>query len=167
MPVAAPPTPQTIEILITGLPEAGKSTFVETISTRTRNAQGWYCGDVHVDETLALKFLEPPGLRQFDFMWLRELIEHVQVPGFIVICDSTRPEYFGAVVALLETIHYNHPDTPCILVTNKQDDSSAWSAEDIRLGLGIPDFIEVVPCRAQSRADVKRIVVQMLYKILG
>jgi signal recognition particle receptor subunit beta len=167
MPVTTSPSTHTIEILVTGLPEAGKSTFLDTISTRTGNAQGWYCGDVQVDEALSLKFLEPPGLRHFDFMWLRELIEHVQVPGFLVICDSTRPEYFGAVVALLETIHFNHPKVPCILVTNKQDDEGAWSSEDIRMGLGIPDFIEVIPCRAQNRADVKRVVVQMLYKILG
>ncbi|TVR18479.1 MAG: hypothetical protein EA396_15090 [Anaerolineaceae bacterium] len=157
--------PQVIELLITGLPESGKSTFVQNISTNVRDAQGWYCGDVSVDEQLQLKLLEPPRLRQFDFVWLRDLIEHISVPGIIVMCDSARPEYFGALVALLEVVHYNHPDTPCILVTNKQDLDGAWSADDIRLGLGIPDFIHVMPCRATNRNDVKRVVVEMLYKL--
>lgn len=163
----SPPTMQTIEILVTGLPESGKSTFLDTISPRTQHAQGWYWGDVVVDDNLCLKFLEPPGLKQFDFIWLRELVEHVSVAGFVVVCDSTRPEYFGAVVSLLEVIHFNHPNTPCVLVTNKQDIDGAWSAEDIKIALGIPDIIPVSPCTAQNRADVKRIIVDMLYKIFA
>jgi signal recognition particle receptor subunit beta len=157
---------QTLEILVTGLPNSGKSTFVKTISTRTREAQGWTTGDLNVDTNLQLKLLEPPRVRQFDFMWLRELIEHVEVPAFIVVCDSTKPEYFGAVVGLLETIHYNHTGVPCVLVTNKDDQLNAWPADDIRIGLGIPDFIDVISCNAKRRADVKRIIVRLLYKIL-
>lgn len=165
---SAPPTTtpiQTLEILVTGLPQAGKSTFVDAITTNTQRAQGWYWGNVMVDDNLCIKFLEPPGLKQFDFLWLRELVEHVNVDAFVVMCDSTRPEYFGAVVSLLEIIHVNHPNTPCVLVVNKQDIDGAWDAEDIRIGLGIPDFINVSPCIAPNRADVKRIVVDILYKI--
>jgi len=157
--------PQVLEVLVTGLPESGKSTFVSTISSRIRDAQGWLCGDLLVDDDLHLKFLEPPQLQQFDFIWLRELIEHVEVPAFIVVADSTRPEYFGALVSLLETIHFNHPDTPCMLVVNKQDQPTAWSADDIRLGLGLPDFIPVMACDVRSRAEVKDATVQLLYKI--
>jgi signal recognition particle receptor subunit beta len=156
---------QTVEILVTGLPQAGKSTFLEAITTDTQSAQGWYWGNVMVDDSLKIKFLEPPGLKHFDFLWLRGLVEHVTVDAFVVVCDSTRPEYFGAVVSLLEVIHFNHPNTPCVLVGNKQDIDGAWAAEDIRLGLGIPDIIDVSPCTAPNRGDVKRIVVDILYKI--
>jgi signal recognition particle receptor subunit beta len=159
--------PQVLELLVTGLPSSGKSTFVNSISSQVRDAQGWFCGELIVDRELHLKFLEPPQLHQFDFIWLRELIEHVNVPGFIVLADSTRPEYFGALVSLLETIHYNHPETPCVLVTNKQDQPEAWRADDIHLGLGLPDFIPVYPCDARKRADVKHVTVQLLYKIFG
>ncbi len=162
---ANPPPMQTLEILVTGLPLAGKSTFLDTITPNTQRAQGWYWGNVLVDDNLSVKFLEPPGLKHFDFLWLRGLVEHVTVDAFIVMCDSTRPEYFGAVVSLLEIIHVNHPHTPCVLVTNKQDIDGAWTAEDIRLGLGIPDIIDVSPCNANNRADVKRIVIDLLYKI--
>lgn len=163
-----PPQPiQTVEILVTGLPESGKSTFLKAISPKTHYSQGWYWGDVMVDDTLVLKFLEPPGAKYFDFIELRELVEHINVAGFVVVCDSTRPEYFGAVVSLLEVIHYNHPQTPCVLVSNKQDVDGAWTAEDIKIALNIPDVIAVSPCTAQSRADVKRIIVDMLYKIFA
>lgn len=155
-----------LEILVTGMPEAGKSTFVRTISSHVQEAQGWLTGAVTANEYLRLRFLEPPQQPEFDFIWLRELIEHVDVPGYIVVCDSTRTDYFGALVALLETIHLNHPDTPCMLVANKQDHPDAWPAEDIRLGLGLPDSIQVVGCTATDIKDVKHAIVQLLYCIL-
>lgn len=166
MAVATPTSIQTLEILILGLPDAGKSTFLRTISRQQTDAHGWYCGTVAVDDWLRIRFLEPPKQRHFDFMWLRELVEHVNVPGIIVVCDSTRPEYFGGVVGMLETIRYYHPYTPCTLVANKQDEPYAWTAEDIRLGLGIPDSIDVISCNAKRMQDVKKAVLRLLYQIL-
>lgn len=156
---------ETVEIIVTGMPGSGKSTFIKTICPRSRELHGWYTGDLSVDDELRLKFLEPPKLKQFDFIWLRELIEHVNVPGFVVMCDSTQPEYFGAVVCLLETIKAYHPETPCILVANKHDDPRAWHVDDIRLGLGIPDSIPVVPCIASEFEYVKDVIIKMLYQI--
>lgn len=156
-----------LEVLVAGLPACGKTTFVKTISKKTRDAMGWFTGKVAVDEQMQMRFLEPPRQRHFDFIWLRELIEHVDLPGFIIIVDSTRPEYFGAIVALLETVRCHHPDTPCILVANKQDQPDAWEAEDIRLGLAISPDIEVIGCDARNKQDVKDAVVTLLYRILG
>ncbi|MFW5692047.1 MAG: hypothetical protein ACOCX3_01715 [Chloroflexota bacterium] len=159
--------PQTIEILVTGMPEAGKSTFVRTISKRTETTNGWLTGSIRVEENLRLRLIEPPHIEQFDFLSLRELIESVDVAGFIIVCDSTRPEYFGALIGLLETIHFNHEEAPMIVVTNHPDAPGAWGADDIRLGLNIPNFIDVMACDVQRVEEVKNVVLRLLMRIIG
>ena len=47
------------------------------------------------------------------------------------------------------------------------DDIRDESAEDIRVGLGIPNSILVMPCIAHDRNAVKDVVVQLLYQIMG
>ena len=160
-----------LEILITGLPDTGKSSFVRTICEKigdgADDGQDWFSGELTVDDTLFMRFLEPPAVTMFDFIWLRELIDQADVPGFIVVCDSTQPQFFGETVSLLETIRAYHPDTPCVLVCNKQDNSHAWSPDDIRIVLGIPNDILVLPCIATNRESVKSAVLQLLYRIFG
>lgn len=159
-----------LEILIIGLSATGKSSFVETICDHygkgSGNLAGWRLGELSVEDTLNVRFLEPPQMTVFDFMWMRNLIDRADVPGFVVVCDSTRAKGFGETVGLLETIRAFHPHTPCVLVANKQDKPGAWSAEDLRIGLGIPDDILVVPCVAHDRESVKEVVLQLLYKIM-
>lgn len=160
-----------VEILVTGLPSSGKSSLMRTISNRTgfhnNDPAEWHSGYLNVEDGLDVHFIEPPASPNFDFIWLRDLIAQTDVPGFIVVCDSTRPEFFGETVGILQTIRAYHPDTPCVLVANKQDHTHAWGAEDIRIGLGIPNDILVVPCVAHSVEPVKDVVLQLLYQILG
>ena len=160
---------ETLEVLIIGSPATGKSTFVKTICNSSAmgngGAAGWLFGRLIVDDTLHMRFIEPPQVPEFDFMWLRELIEHADVPVFLVLCDSTMPPLFGETVGILESIRSFHPDTPCLLATNKQDVPGAWGPEDIRTGLGIPDEIPVVPCVAHDRNSVKEVVLQLLYLV--
>lgn len=160
-----------VEILVAGLPSSGKSSLMRTISQRTgfrnNDPKDWHSGYLTIDENLDVHFIEPPSSASFDFIWLRDLISQTDVPGFIVMCDSTRPEFFGETVGILQTIRYYYPETPCVLVANKQDHKEAWSAEDIRLGLGIPSDILVLPCVASDVETVKDVVLQLLYQIFA
>ena len=161
---------EVIEILITGTPKTGKSTFVEKICDHTGVEEGmedWLFGYLQVDDSMGIHFLEPPAASMFDFIWLRELIEQSEVPGYIVMCDSTQPETFGETLGLLQTVRMYHPDASLALVCNKQDVPGSWSAEDIRISLRIPDDILVVPCNAQSFKSVKNAVVKLLRDIFG
>lgn len=159
----------TVEILVTGLPSSGKSTLVHTISQQTGfkddDPNGWRIGKLRIEDGLDVQFMEPPALAYFDFIELRETIAHADVHGFIVMCDSTLPEFFGETVGILQTIRAHHPDTPTVLVTNKQDAAHAWGADDIRLVLGIPEDILVLPCTANESKYVKEVVLRLLYRI--
>jgi uncharacterized protein len=160
---------ETLDILIVGSPESGKSSVVETICRRTKLGQGvdegWRYGRLAVDETLRMRFMEPPAVTLFDFIWLQDLIAQADTDAFMVVVDSTQPESFGETVGLLETVRANHPYTPCLLIANKQDSPHAWTAEDIRLGLGIPDSIPVLACVAIEFESVKNVVIELLQSI--
>ncbi len=169
----ADPRPEstTLEILMMGLGGAGKTTFMQTLTPVTRwqhNQPGeWHSGRVMVDQSLMLNFLEPPARHSFDFLWMRELIASSEVAGFIVLFDCTTPEYFGEAISILQMIRAWHEATPCVVAANKQDHPGAWSAEDIRIGLGIPDDIPVLPCISQDVNLVREVVLSLLYRIFG
>lgn len=166
----APSEIAVVEVLVIGLTAVGKSTFIRTLSMENgghseQDADGWFMTTLPVDDSVMVTFLEPPASRHFNFLWMRELISSVDVPGYIVLFDSTAPELFGEAISILQMIRAYHDTTPCLVVANKQDDLYAWSAEDIRIGLGIPNDISVVPCVASDSIMVREAVLQLLYRI--
>jgi len=158
---------EVVEILVTGLPDAGKSSFINTLNPQSEEAEGWRSTYIQVDETLHVRFIEPPAMGEFDFMLLREIISGIDVDGFLVMCDSRRADKFGEMISVLQTVRAFHPQIPCALVANKQDSEHAWPAEDIRVGLGIPNDIGVLSCVAQDIEPVRDTVLHLLYQIMG
>jgi signal recognition particle receptor subunit beta len=156
---------ETIDILVTGLPEAGKSRFMQTLSPRLIKKQGWHYVHLAVDETLRMRFLEPPAQRHFDYLELRHVIETSSAHGYVILCDSTHPALFSRVVGLLQTVRAFHEDAPCVIVANKQDHPHAWSSEDIRHCMHLPQSIPVVPCVASQLDLVRDAVILLLYQI--
>lgn len=154
-----------IDIMVTGIRKTGKSSFIRSLAHQARYSDGWLSGVIPVDQSLDAHFIEPPSIYSADFHWLREMIEFENVPGYIVMLDSTRPETFGKTVAILQVIRAYHPKTPIVLACNHQDNQYAWSAKDIRLGLGIPSDIIVKPCIATDMQQVKKVVIDLLYAI--
>jgi uncharacterized protein len=158
-----------LDILVMGLGGSGKTTLMQTISQRTQwknnQVNGWHFGQVVVDEGLKLHFHEPPAHRSFDFLWMRELVAQADVAGFIVVFDCTSPCHFGESLSILQTIRAYHEDTPCVVAANKQDDPNAWSANDIQIGLGIPNTIPVIPSVASQLPMVREVVLQLLYRV--
>ena len=159
-----------VKFMVTGLSQSGKTSFIKTMSqyTEWQNEPGksWFFGRVRVDDSLILHFYEPPMDRQFDFMWLRDIMGRMRATGFIVMADSTRPQDFGQFLSILYTVRGFHASMPIIVAANKQDSSRAWSAEDIELGLGLRDFT-VIPCIANEYDTVRDIVVELLYQVLN
>ncbi len=161
---------QVVKLIVTGLSQSGKTSFIETISQYTEwqdvPGNSWFFGRVRVDESLILHFLEPPIERQFDFMWLREVMSRIHATGFVVMLDSSRPQHFGEFLSVVYTIRGFHENAPLVVAANKQDSRYAWSPQDIQLGLGIRD-VSVLPCRADDRDQVREIVLDLLYQVMS
>lgn len=159
-----------VKIIVTGLSQSGKTSFIQRISQYTEwqdePGNSWFFGRVRVDASLILHFLEPPMARQFDFMWLREVMSRIRATGFIVMVDSSKPQHFGEFLSILYTIRGYHHDAPLVVAANKQDHPSAWRAEDIQMGLGIRD-IPVHPCVTSEHELVRDTVIELLYQVMG
>ena len=158
-----------VKIIVTGLAKSGKTSFIQRVSQYTEwqgdKDDSWFFGRVRVDSSLILHFLEPPMSRQFDFIWLQDVMSRIRATGFIVMMDSTRPQQFGAFLSILYTIRGYHHEAPLVVATNKQDHPRAWDAEDIRLGLGIRDM-RVMPCIAHDPESVRDVVIDLLYQVM-
>lgn len=159
-----------VKIIVTGLSGSGKTQFIESISqyTEWQSTPGtsWFFGRVRVDQQLIVHFLEPPIQKQFDFMWLREVISRIRAMGFVVMVDSTRPGTFGEFLSILYTIRGFHDATPLVVAANKQDRSRAWKPQDLQMGLGIRDMT-VLPCVAHDHNSVREVVLELLYQVLS
>ena len=119
-------------------------------------------GRITVDEDLVLYLFGTPGQRRFDFMW--EILSEGML-GFIVLLDSVRPETFREARSILDTFRSYAP-VPYVVAANKQDLEDAWSPEDLRIALRIPNDVKVLPCVATDKESVKQVLLELLYLIL-
>lgn len=152
-----------LDVIVLGLPETGKTAFIDTISHNGRTGQphGWHSGEYDLDKTITLRLLEPPAAYVFDDNRMRELLSRAQAAGYIILCDSTMPDRFGRMTSILNILHDHHPTAPTIMAANKQDHPKAWTVEDIRLALDVPDRIPIVACAARDTHSVGQVIDQL------
>ncbi len=170
---------QTVKIVVTGPFSSGKTQFVQTVSEievveterkitrpeeriKDETTVAMDFGRITVDEDLVLYLFGTPGQRRFDFMW--EVLSEGML-GFVVLLDSVRPETFREARDILSTFHSYAP-VPYIVAANKQDLVDAWSPEDLRIALRIPESVNMVPCVATEQESVKHVLLELLYSIL-
>jgi hypothetical protein len=170
---------ETVKIVVTGPFSAGKTQFIQTISEidvvatersitrpeeriKDQTTVAMDFGRITVDEDLVLYLFGTPGQRRFDFMW--EVLSEGML-GFVVLLDSVRPETFREARDILTTFR-SYASVPYIVAANKQDLDDAWSPEDLRIALRIPESIKMVPCVATQKESVKRTLLELLYLIL-
>ena len=170
---------QTVKMVVTGPFAAGKTQFIQTISEidvvaterritrpeerlKDQTTVAMDFGRITVDEDLVLYLFGTPGQRRFDFMW--EILSEGML-GFIVLLDSVRPETFREARSILDTFRSYAP-VPYVVAANKQDLEDAWSPEDLRIALRIPNDVKVLPCVATDKESVKQVLLELLYLIL-
>ena len=170
---------QTVKIVVTGPFSAGKTEFIQSISEidvvatekkisrpeeriKDRTTVAMDFGRITVDADLVLYLFGTPGQRRFDFMW--EVLAEGML-GFVVLLDSVRPETFREGSSILDTFRSYAP-VPYVVAANKQDIEDAWTPEDLRIALRIPQEIKILPCVATDRESVKRVLLELLYSII-
>lgn len=170
---------QTVKMVVTGPFSAGKTQFIQSVSEidvvaterkisraeeriKDRTTVAMDFGRITVDEDLVLYLFGTPGQRRFDFMW--EILSEGML-GFVVLLDSVRAETFREARSILQTFR-SYASVPYVVAANKQDLEDAWSAEDLRIALRIPQGVKVLPCVALDRESVKQVLLELLYSIL-
>jgi len=155
------------KILVTGPFNAGKSTFVHSLSTRAvsvdRKGTTIALDHGHIDyKGFSADIFGTPGQNRFD-----PIIKMIsgEAMGVFLVVDSTNPENFNRAQQMLEiTTEYG---LPYVIIANKQDMQDAISIDDIRKQLNIPEEIPVVSTIATEKKGVFEAFELLVDKITG
>ncbi len=172
---------RTVKIVVTGPFNAGKTTFIRTISEitvlsterdvsggdlseatgeRERTTVAMDFGRITVDNDIALYLFGTPGQDRFEFMW--DILAEGML-GFVLIVDADRLDSLQEGKRIND--HFHHlADAPSIVVINKLDDDQ--DADElvarVRGELELAEDLPVVVADAREREDVKQALVTFL-----
>jgi len=148
------PLIQTFHVGILGLPDAGKETFIQNISTDY--GPGW----VEVDDDLFIFCQKVQVLNVSDLSWILE-----NKRGCIMLVDSTRRDELAEVTIVLEA-YQAACQIPLIIAANKQDKPGALTSDEMRQALRIPQGVETVPCVALQTGSTQTVLLKLLNTIV-
>jgi uncharacterized protein len=166
---------RTLKVVVTGPFDAGKSTFIRTISEITvlsteRKVSGddtatttvaMDFGRITVGQELALYLFGTPGQQRFEFMW--DILAEGML-GFVLMVDATRADAVDEARRIQDAFT-DLADVPHVVAINKATGDPAEVTATFRERLGVPDLVPVVTCDARDRDDVKRTLVTLLQEV--
>ena len=131
-------------ILVTGPPDAGKSTVVQKLSQsavsvdRLGTTVAFDYGNVQVSG-LEAELLGTPGQERFEFIFQ---VFARQVNGVLLVVDSTREQDLTRAKQILGIVG---TEIPLVILANKTDLDGQMDADRIRECLSLPSTVPVVP----------------------
>ena len=155
------------KILVTGPFNAGKSTFVHSLSSKSisvdRLGTTIALDHGHIDyKGFSADIFGTPGQERFDP--IIKLISGESMGVFLIV-DSTNPKDFVRAKQMLEiTKSYG---LPYIIVANKQDLPNALKPDEIKKQFNLPDEIPVLPVVAKDKTGVYEAFEILIDKITG
>jgi small GTP-binding protein len=153
------------KLVVAGPPNAGKTTFIHTVSQVARSAEfngvtvGIDRGIIEQDG-LRIELFGAPGHERFAAMAGPMIASAV---GLLVVIDSTKPESFCYVQPLLESA--KKEGKAIIIAANKQDLSGAVAPLDIAAALSLPPQM-VVPCKAAEEKSAKEVLKALVEAVM-
>jgi hypothetical protein len=158
------------KILVTGPYNAGKSSFVESISEESVSVDRMalekfpttIAMDIgHVDHNgFVADIFGTPGQERFDLML--DVLAKEAVGAFILV-DSSAPQTFGRAKEMINKTQAEA--IPKIIVANKQDMPGALSPEKIRKAMKLDKNIPIIPTIVSENNGVE-IALDTLLKML-
>lgn len=172
--------PQLVTILVSGANGVGKSSFVSALSeievvttrrlasdparilpTATTVRVDW--GRLSIARDLAADLFALPGGRTFDLLW--EILARATT-SLIALVDSTRPDTFRETKAIIEFFQRLRP-MPYLIAATKQDHPNAWTPDELRPALRLPEQVAVLPCVATNRESCAQVTLELIDRILA
>ncbi len=145
------------KVLVTGPYDAGKSTFIRAISTRSvsvdRLSTTVALDHGHVEyKGISADVFGTPGQHRFD-----PLLQMLgsQAMGVFLIVDSTRPGEFSRAKTMIEQTRGF--GLPYVVIANKQDLEGALEPEELRKRMRIPKNVPILPTVAAKKKGVFKV----------
>ncbi len=170
---------QSHKVVVAGPVGAGKTTFVQTISTvrpvdtdaeisgettrpKRTTTVGIDFGRIAVDDDVLLYLFGTPGQERFDYMW--EIASRGML-GFILLVDASTTEGFGSAARILEYFRSLGP-APHVIALNKWTDADR-DRRHAHEQLGLADRDRLLLVDARDRASVRQVLVTFLESVLA
>lgn len=170
---------QSVKVVVTGPFNAGKTTFIKSVSEITvlsterqvSDASGEGGGEttvamdfgrITVSDDVVLYLFGTPGQARFSFMW--ETLSEGML-GFVLLVDTTEPETFADAREMI-AFFTDMSDVPFVVAANKVSPDDTDMIRQVRTDLGIADNVPLLPVDARERDSVKAVLLGLLYEIL-
>lgn len=154
------------KLVVTGPFNAGKSTFVRSVSESTVSVDRMGTTVVLDHGTVTLDGLKAevfgtPGQSRFDPI-LKVIAG--QALGVVVLVDATRPDSFARAQAMMEQVW--RQGLPVIIAANKQDQPGALTPSEVARRLALPPHVQVVGCMADQPDSAKAVITRLIDAIM-
>jgi hypothetical protein len=169
---------QSVKVVITGPFDAGKTTFIKSVSEITvlsteRQVSGAVAGSgettvamdfgrITISDEVVLYLFGTPGQERFSFMW--ETLSEGML-GFVVLVDGTSAESVREAVSMIE-FFTRMSDVPFVVAANRVSADDSGELERIRSALSLPSGVILLGCDARDRESVKGVLLGLLRRIL-
>jgi len=170
---------QSVKVVVTGPFNAGKTTFIKSVSEITvlsterqisdASSEGagettvaMDFGRITISDNVVLYLFGTPGQQRFSFMW--ETLSEGML-GFVVLVDALEDDSIKEAVAMMEFFS-GMSDVPFVVAANKVAVDDVATLSTLRSRLGLDEGIPLMPCDARDRESVKGVLLGLLYRIL-
>ena len=170
---------QSVKVVVTGPFNAGKTTFIKSVSEITVlsterqvsdvSAEGdgettvaMDFGRITVSDDVVLYLFGTPGQARFSFMW--ETLSEGML-GFILLVDGKDGESLGDAQAMIE-FFTSMSEVPFVVAANRVEDGDIESLAGLRTQLALPEAVPMLAVDARDRDSVKTVLLGLLYEIL-
>jgi uncharacterized protein len=166
---------QSVKVVVTGPFNAGKTTFIKSVSEITvlsterevtDSSEGGETtvamdfGRITISDDVVLYIFGTPGQERFSFMW--ETLSEGML-GFVLLVDATDDTSVADATPIISFFR-NMSSVPFVVAANRLDSQDGLEA--LRERLGIEDSVEMLAVDARDRESVKQVLLALLYRIL-
>ena len=170
---------QSVKVVVTGPFNAGKTTFIKSVSEITvlsterqisatagegdgETTVAMDFGRITVSDDVVLYLFGTPGQARFSFMW--ETLSEGML-GFVLLVDADSPKSYEDARQMIQ-FFTEMSDVPFIVAANKVATDDESTLRSVRSDLGLSDATPLLPVDARSRDSVKAALLGLLYEIL-
>ncbi|KAF0209142.1 MAG: ATP/GTP-binding protein [Actinomycetota bacterium] len=170
---------QSVKVVVTGPFNAGKTTFIKSVSEITvlsterqvsdvsgegggETTVAMDFGRITISDDVVLYLFGTPGQERFSFMW--ETLSEGML-GFVLMVDVTSEESVSDAASMIK-FFTGMSDVPFVVAANKVDPSNDAILSSIRAALELADDVPLLPCNACDKDSVKAVLLGLLYRIL-
>ncbi len=170
---------QSVKVVVTGPFNAGKTTFIKSVSEITvlsterqvsdvsnegsgETTVAMDFGRITVSDDVVLYLFGTPGQERFSFMW--ETLSEGML-GFVLLVDTTAEDSVADAKNMIAFFR-EMSDVPFVIAANKVDADDLDALRKVRVDLEIDESVALLPVDARDKDSVKAVLLGLLYRIL-